>query len=60
MLISQSGKLIRIPTRGVKIQGRNTQGVKIINLDDDDRVVALSRLAESEEGDEDDGLDAEE
>jgi DNA gyrase subunit A len=54
MLISQSGKLIRIPTNGVKVQGRNTQGVKIIDLGDDDRVVALSRLAESEGGDDGD------
>ncbi len=51
MLISQSGKLIRIPTSGVKVQGRNTQGVKIINLGEDDRVVALSRLAESDGSD---------
>ncbi len=48
MLISQSGKLIRIPTAGVKEQGRNTQGVKVIDLGDDDRVVAVARLAESE------------
>jgi DNA gyrase subunit A len=53
MLISQSGKLIRIPTSGVKVQGRNTQGVKIINLGEDDRVVALSRLAESDGGESD-------
>jgi len=54
MLISQSGKLIRIPTKGVKVQGRNTQGVTIIDLGDDDRVVALSRLAESDASDDDD------
>ena len=57
MLISQSGKLIRIPTSGVKVQGRNTQGVKIINLGEDDRVVALSRLAESDGSDGSDGSD---
>ena len=57
MLISQSGKLIRIPTSGVKVQGRNTQGVKIINLGDDDQVVALSRLAESDGGDDSDDAD---
>ncbi|NKB86946.1 MAG: DNA gyrase subunit A [Acidobacteria bacterium] len=60
MLISQSGKLIRIPTSGVKVQGRNTQGVKIIDLGDDDRVVALSRLAESEGDGDDDAEDADE
>ncbi len=48
MLISQSGKLIRIPTAGVKIQGRNTQGVKIIDLADDDIVVAMARLADTD------------
>jgi DNA gyrase subunit A len=52
MLISESGKLIRIPTGGVKVQGRNTQGVKVIDLGGKDRVVAFSRLAESD-GDDD-------
>jgi len=55
MLISQGGKLIRIPTAGVKEQGRNTQGVKVIDLGDDDRVVAVARLAESESSSDDDG-----
>jgi DNA gyrase subunit A len=54
MLISQGGKLIRIPTAGVKEQGRNTQGVKVIDLGDDDRVVAVARLAESESSSDDD------
>ena len=54
MLISQGGKLIRIPTAGVKEQGRNTQGVKVIDLGDDDRVVAVARLAESDASSEDD------
>ena len=54
MLISQGGKLIRIPTAGVKEQGRNTQGVKVIDLGDDDRVVAVARLAESEASSDDD------
>ncbi len=57
MVISQAGKLIRIPTDGVKIQGRNTQGVKVIDLGDEDRVVALSRLAESGGDDSDDSDD---
>ncbi|HJO05263.1 MAG TPA: DNA gyrase subunit A [Acidobacteriota bacterium] len=53
MLISQTGKLIRIPTAGVKEQGRNTQGVKVIDLGDEDRVVAVARLAESEASSDD-------
>ena len=48
MLITQAGKVIRIPTGGVKVQGRNTMGVKMIDVGDEDRVVALARLAEDE------------
>ncbi len=48
MLITRHGKMIRIPTAGVKVQGRNTMGVKIIDLAKGDAVVALARMAESE------------
>jgi DNA gyrase subunit A len=46
MIITSKGKLIRTSTKGIKVQGRNTQGVTIIDLGKGDKVVALARLAD--------------
>jgi len=46
MIITSKGKLIRTGTKGIKVQGRNTQGVTIIDLGKGDKVVALARLAD--------------
>jgi DNA gyrase subunit A len=40
MVISQYGKIIRIDTKTVRAAGRSTQGVKLLNLEDEDRVAA--------------------
>ena len=40
MIISQSGKMIRIDTKTIRAAGRSTQGVKLLNLDPDDKVAA--------------------
>jgi DNA gyrase subunit A len=52
MIITAKGKLIRTSAKGVKVQGRNTQGVKIIGLGGDDHVVAVARLSEASEEEE--------
>ncbi|MCI5161597.1 MAG: DNA gyrase subunit A, partial [Candidatus Electrothrix sp. AX5] len=61
MLIADSAKVIRLPMDSMRIIGRNTQGVKMINLNEGEKVVALSMLArnsddleDTPEGDEDD------
>ncbi len=41
MLISSSGTLVRTPVKDVSVQGRNTQGVRLIRLDEGDRLVGL-------------------
>jgi DNA gyrase subunit A len=41
MLISSSGTLVRTPVSDISIQGRNTQGVRLIRLDEADRLVGL-------------------
>jgi DNA gyrase subunit A len=46
MLITNSGKLIRIPVKGISVISRNTQGVKLIGIDSGEKVVAAVRLAE--------------
>ena len=60
MVITQRGVLIRMRVREVSVIGRNTQGVRLINLDDDDRAIAVARLAAKEEDEaESDGADGE-
>ena len=56
MLISNKGKIIRMRIKDIRIIGRNTQGVRLIELEEGERVVSLARLAEKEEDeDEDEG-----
>ncbi len=52
MLITDGGKLIRMPVDGIPTIGRNTQGVRLIRLEEGEQVVAMERLAEKEEGEE--------
>jgi DNA gyrase subunit A len=52
MLISNKGKIIRMRIHDIRIIGRNTQGVRLIELEEGERVVSLARLAEKEEDDE--------
>ena len=52
MLISNKGKIIRLRIKDIRVIGRNTQGVRLIELEDGERVVSLARLAEKEEDDE--------
>jgi DNA gyrase subunit A len=49
MLISNKGKIIRLGARDIPIQGRSTQGVRLITLEEGEWVVAVARLAEKEE-----------
>jgi DNA gyrase subunit A len=44
MLISSAGTLVRTPTAEVSVMGRNTQGVRLIRLDPEDRLVGLERV----------------
>jgi len=48
MLINSDGIIIRIPVSGIRTCGRNTSGVKLIDLDDSVRVVGLAKIPESE------------
>jgi DNA gyrase subunit A len=44
MLISTGGTLVRVPVSEVSVQGRNTQGVRLIRLDDGEHLVGLDRI----------------
>ncbi len=48
MIISQSGKMIRIDTKTIRAAGRSTQGVKLLNLEPEDKVAAAVVLAPEE------------
>jgi DNA gyrase subunit A len=44
MLISSGGTLVRTPVNEVSVQGRNTQGVRLIRVDEGERLVGLERI----------------
>ncbi len=48
MLITDGGKIIRLRIGDLRVIGRNTQGVRLIDLDNGERVVSLTRLAEDD------------
>ena len=48
MLVTDAGKLIRTTVAGIRIAGRSTQGVIVLNTADDEHVVSVERLSEDE------------
>jgi len=52
MLITGKGMIIRLNTADISTIGRNTQGVRLIQLEEGDQLVSVARLAEREEGEE--------
>lgn len=56
MLITDGGTLVRTRVAEVSSMGRNTQGVRLINLTNGEKLIGMERIAES---DEDEALDAE-
>jgi len=50
MLISSTGTLVRTTVDEISVQGRNTQGVRLIRLDEGERLVGIERI-ESLDGD---------
>ncbi len=55
IIVTDTGRVIRIRVRDIRLQGRNTQGVRLIRLTGDERVVAVEALNEPErEGDDSD------
>ncbi|HEX6203271.1 MAG TPA: DNA gyrase C-terminal beta-propeller domain-containing protein, partial [Thermoanaerobaculia bacterium] len=51
ILISQEGKILRTPVDAFRVIGRSTQGVKIMDLGPEDKLVAAAKLVEREEED---------
>lgn len=49
MLMTNIGKIIRMPIEGISVISRNTQGVKLMGLEADERIIGAARLAEKED-----------
>jgi DNA gyrase subunit A len=49
-IVSQSGKIIRIESSTIRQSGRSAQGVKLVSLDEGDKVAAASLIPEAENG----------
>lgn len=52
MLMTAEGKIIRLRIKDIRVIGRNTQGVRLIGLDPNDRVVGVATLAEKSDTEE--------
>jgi DNA gyrase subunit A len=49
LLITEQGMIIRVPVGGIRSIGRNTQGVCVIDIDENDTVVAAVKVVEKEQ-----------
>ncbi|MGE5234768.1 MAG: DNA gyrase subunit A [Acidobacteriota bacterium] len=49
MMITRHGVIIRVPVEGIRVIGRNTQGVRVMNLDEGDTVMDVARVVREEE-----------
>jgi DNA gyrase subunit A len=49
MLVTDQGKIIRTTVGDIRVMGRNTQGVTIFRVADDEHVVSVAKIEESEE-----------
>jgi DNA gyrase subunit A len=49
ILITTNGKVLRIRTKDISVQGRNTQGVRLFDIDEGDKVVSFAKVVEREE-----------
>jgi DNA gyrase subunit A len=52
MLVTRQGVIIRLPVEGIRVIGRNTQGVKVMNLDAGDSVMDVARVVREDDPDD--------
>ncbi|MNJ02225.1 DNA gyrase subunit A [compost metagenome] len=57
MIITALGTVIRTSMGGISLMGRNTQGVRVIHIRDEDEVSTLARVDKSDEEPEDSEFD---
>ena len=51
MLLTNKGQLIKIPVKNIRETGRNTKGVRLMNVSDGELIVSVTRVIDSEEDD---------
>jgi DNA gyrase subunit A len=49
ILITSNGKVLRIRARDISVQGRNTQGVRLFDIEEGDKVVSFAKVVERED-----------
>ncbi len=49
LLITTNGKVLRIRTKDISVQGRNTQGVRLFDIDEGDKMISFAKVVEREE-----------
>jgi DNA gyrase subunit A len=59
MLITARGQMVRIPVKDIRQIGRNTQGVKLMDLEPEDKLQAIAPVISEDKGDEPDQTEAE-
>ncbi len=52
MLTSREGMIVRIPVKDIRIQGRNTMGVRVMRLNEGDLVVSIAKIIDTANGDD--------
>ena len=52
MLITDTGRVIKIPVTNIRVLKRNTKGVTLMRVDDNERIVSVARVVESDDGEE--------
>lgn len=52
MIINRSGLTIRLNVADLRVMGRNTQGVRLINLKNDDAIAAVAKVSAAKDDDE--------
>jgi DNA gyrase subunit A len=55
MMITRQGVIIRVPVDGIRVIGRNTQGVRVMNLDEGDTLVDVARVVKEDETGQEEG-----
>ena len=52
MLITDTGRVIKSPVDDIRVIGRNTKGVRVMRIDDAERIVSIARVVEQDDEDE--------
>jgi DNA gyrase subunit A len=55
MLVTDRGQMLRTKVSQIRETGRNAQGVRLMNVDEDERIVAIEAFEEAEQAESEDG-----